>query len=148
MENEELNNFICEARAEIARRTADKDCELSKLRVSKNEFMFWLFCEPSALRHYKYEGHKRGRNWASILRGKNSVAVEFESMPMKSRVFDCSALKIGDAFEIGGDYISGGGNRTPDRAFFVVLKILEDGILVKEFATRAQAMKNRFEPAK
>ena len=62
---------------------------------------------------------------------------------MKGSAIDTSSFKEGRAVEFGGDYISGGGVRHPNREYYVIESIREDGIEAEEYPTIAQAMKAR-----
>lgn len=104
------------------------------------------YIETDAITTPIYETHKRGKNWLAILNGKNSVHVEMDFLRMSYRTVDTSDLKIGDAIEVGADYISGGGIRNPCRKWYVVKNIDSTGIECIPCTSRADAMKKRFVP--
>jgi hypothetical protein len=97
--------------------------------------------EHGAIETTIHESHKRGRNWAAVLVGPNAARMERQFMRRRGRVIDVSDLKVGDAFEVGGDYISSGGNRSPNRAYYVITEMADDHMVVETYDTAAQAIK-------
>jgi len=88
-----------------------------------------------------YESHYRGRNWACKISGKNSVNFKRENLQRRGASVSVENVIIGDALEFGGDYISGGGSRTPDRGYYLVKEVLTDGIICESYETIAKLLK-------
>lgn len=87
-----------------------------------------------------FETHKRGKNWASVLVGKNAANMDRHFLPQRGRIIDVSRLSRGDAFEIAGDYTSSGGTPHPSRFIGVVVEKTDDVLIVDKYATIAKAM--------
>ena len=102
------------------------------------------FIEESVIESPVYESHKRGKNWFAVLEGKNSVDMSMSFQKMRGKLCSCVNLKPGMAVEFGGDYISTGGYRQPDRKIYVIESIDEKGVHCTPYETRAKAMKARF----
>lgn len=88
-----------------------------------------------------YENHRRGRNWCAIITGKNASNADRKFLQSNGREFDLEKVQAGDVIEIGGDYITGRGNRIPDRRYYLILEISDENLTVEEFATMAKALK-------
>lgn len=100
------------------------------------------YIESGLISNVHYEKHKRGRNWVSKIVGKNSVQFERTNIGARGGKFCLvDAIACGDVIEMGGDYISGGGVRTPDRGYYLVLAITEKGVECGDFPTMAKALK-------
>lgn len=97
--------------------------------------------EHGAIETSIHESHKRGRNWAAVLVGPNAARMDRQFLRRRGCVIDVSDLKVGDAFEIGGDYISSGGNRRPNRAYYVITEMADDHMVTETYDTAAQAIK-------
>lgn len=102
------------------------------------------FVEDGIIENPVYDSHKRAKNWAAVLEGRNSVNLELIFLKTRGKKVDATSLQVGQAIEFGGDYISGGGRRHPDRVQYVIEDISEKHIVMKQYPTRAQAMKHRF----
>ena len=105
--------------------------------------MIFKFTEPGIIESPVYDPHKRAKNWCAILNGENSVKCIRIFVKMRGSKIDCSLFKEGMAIEIGGDYISGGGVRHPDRRFYTVKSISGESIETEQHNTLAAAMKAR-----
>jgi len=100
-----------------------------------------LIIEGASVENPAYVSHKRGRNWAAILRGPNAAKMEREYLSQRGAIVDLGSLKRGDALELGGDYITSGGNRHPDRRYYAVHARTETELLVELCSSAAQAIR-------
>jgi len=88
-----------------------------------------------------YCSHKRGRNWAAIITGKNAANCERDFLRTRGPIIDLGAVEAGDVLEIGGDYVTASGRRQPDREFWLITDINDDNVSYEEHATLAKAIK-------
>ncbi len=88
-----------------------------------------------------YCNHKRGRNWAAIMRGKNAANCDRVFLRAKGEIVDLEAVQAGDVVEFGGDYISGSGRRQPDRRWWHVHAIEDDALTYESHESLAKALK-------
>lgn len=88
-----------------------------------------------------YESHKRGRNWAAVVSGKNAANFERRFLSTRGETVDLEPVRAGDVLEFGGDYITGGGRRVPDRRWFHVHQIDDELIKFVRYPTMAKALK-------
>lgn len=99
------------------------------------------FVEDGIIINHHFEPHKRGRNWVSKISGKNSVSFERESIKFRGNKVSTEGFAIGDALELGGDYISGGGVRHPDRGYYLITGITDQGVEVEIYSSIATLLK-------
>ncbi|MGO8332106.1 hypothetical protein ACC778_08270 [Rhizobium ruizarguesonis] len=85
--------------------------------------------------------HKRGRNWAAIMRGKNAANCERSFLRAVGEVVDLDCVQAGDVIEFGGDYITGSGRRQPDRRWWYVHDITNDAMTYEPHPTLANALR-------
>lgn len=85
--------------------------------------------------------HKRGRNWAAIVRGKNAANSNRDFLRTHGKIVDLEPVAPGDVLEFGGDYITSCGNRRPDRRWFLVQDINDDVITYEQHSTLAKALR-------
>ncbi len=107
------------------------------------EMKEFKYIEEGLIENPHYESHKRGRNWASKITGKNSVEFQRENLRQIQNKISISNIQVGDAIELGGDYISSGGNRRPDRGYYLILEINSDSIIAKPFPSIATLLKEK-----
>jgi hypothetical protein len=88
-----------------------------------------------------YCNHRRGRNWAAVMRGKNAANCDREFLRAKGDIVDLEAVKAGDVIEFGGDYISGSGRRQPDRRWWHIHDIDDDTMTYEPHPSLAKALK-------
>ena len=117
---------------------------MTQEQKTESEIVIIPFSETACVINPVHFDHRRAKNWASILRGKNSIVLQMQFLPREGEVIDVEEVKAGDAIEFGGDYYSNGGNKTPTREIYVVQKIEKDGLHCILYPSRAEAMKNRF----
>lgn len=99
------------------------------------------FVENGVVENPVYDGHKRAKNWACLISGKNSVSFERHFLKQNDCLVEVSNIEVGDAIEFGGDYISCGGNRSSDRRYYLVKEIKEEGIIYEEYTSIATLLK-------
>ena len=79
-----------------------------------------------------YETHKRGRNWLAVIeedpKAPGGLSRIFCERAKGKFFYMTDILEVGQAVECAGDYVSGGGNRSPNRVYGVVSKI-DDTVL-------------------
>jgi hypothetical protein len=97
-----------------------------------------------------FVGHKRGRNWAAILNGRNAANVERDALKKTGggEYYDVGALQAGSALEIGSEYTSSGGNCDYNRHYFNVVEIDDNRLILVYRASAAKAMQARPEHMK
>ncbi|GGE00410.1 hypothetical protein GCM10011390_19020 [Aureimonas endophytica] len=100
-----------------------------------------LELDAGAGRPLEFETHKRGNNWTAVLTGKNAANMSREFRRYQNRHFDYSSLSVGDALEVGADYVTSGGNRKPCRYYVLAVHIDDDRFGFVLFDTAAQVMK-------
>lgn len=101
------------------------------------------FVETGVIESPHFETHKRGQNWAALLIGKNSLNFNREYLKRSYKNIEVSHVKVGDAIEIAGDYISSSGNRTTNRGYYFVKEISENGLICEEYPTIAKILKEK-----
>lgn len=97
--------------------------------------------EGEAVENPIFERHKRGKNWAAILTGKNAANMERSFLKTRGPTIDLTGVGAGTALEIGGDYISSGGIRYPDRRYWRVVKLDETSMVVEVYASASKLLK-------
>ncbi|WP_168990546.1 MULTISPECIES: hypothetical protein [Aureimonas] len=105
--------------------------------------------DGGALENPAFVSHKRGRNWGAILTGPNAARMERRFLPARGATVDLSDVQPGQVIELGGDYVTSGGNRHYDRRYYLVLAT--DGVdqmTVERHSTAAQALRAARELAK
>lgn len=107
------------------------------------ETIFFPYIEEGIIVNPHFESHKRGRNWVCKIKGKNSVEFTRENITFKGRKIIANQIKIGDAIEMGGDYISSSGNRKPDRGYYYIDEITNEGIKAFVFESIAKLLKTK-----
>lgn len=95
-----------------------------------------------AVENPAYCNHRRGRNWAAIMRGKNAANCERTFLRAVGEVVDLEAVQAGDVLELGGDYVTGGGRRHPDRRWWHVQDITHDTMTYEPHETLAKALRS------
>lgn len=85
--------------------------------------------------------HKRGRNWAAIVTGKNAANCERRFLRTSGRIVDLAAVSSGDVVEIGGDYVTASGRRHPDREFWLIHEIDDDHLTYELHESLAKAIR-------
>ena len=85
--------------------------------------------------------HRRGRNWAAVVSGKNAANAQRNFLKAVGRTVDLSQVAVGDVVEFGGDYISSGGIRRPNRCWWLIVKISDEVVSVDPFESLAAAMR-------
>jgi hypothetical protein len=88
-----------------------------------------------------WESHKRGSNWAAVLKGKNAAHLERDHRPYSQKRLDYGKLKVGEVLEIGADYTTGRGQRCGNRVYAVAAEVKKSRFAFVEYPTAAQAMK-------
>jgi len=88
-----------------------------------------------------YESHKRGRNWAAIVSGKNAANFARSYLKTRRETVDLEPVKAGDVLEFGGDYMTCAGRRVPDRRWFHVHHIDDELVKFVRYPTMAKALK-------
>lgn len=88
-----------------------------------------------------YCNHRRGRNWAAVVKGKNAANCERQFLRAKGEIIDLEGVRPGDVIEFGGDYVTSSGNRRPDRRWWFVQEINDDVMTYEAHPTLAKAMK-------
>ncbi|ACP24469.1 hypothetical protein NGR_c06760 [Sinorhizobium fredii NGR234] len=91
--------------------------------------------------------HKRGRNWAAIMRGKNAANCDRDFLRSTGDIVDLDPVLAGDVVEFGGDYITSTGRREPDRRWWHVRAIADDAMTYEAHPTLAKALKAAREAA-
>jgi hypothetical protein len=114
----------------------------------ENQIYEFEFVEPGLIENPHYQSHKRGKNWASVISGKNSVQFKRENLRQSFKLVVADSLKIGDALELGGDYITSGGNREPDRGYYLITEITDTCIKAETFTSIAELLKAKNERVK
>jgi len=89
-----------------------------------------------------YCNHRRGRNWAAIMRGKNAANCERTFLRAVGEVVDLESVQPGDVLEFGGDYVTGSGRRQPDRGWWHVQNITDDAMTYESYETLAKALRS------
>ncbi|MBN9054543.1 MAG: hypothetical protein J0H80_12375 [Rhizobiales bacterium] len=89
-----------------------------------------------------YCNHRRGRNWAAIMRGRNAANCERAFLKAVGEVVDLEPVQPGDVLEFGGDYVTGGGRRHPDRRWWHVQDITDDTMTYEPHETLAKALRS------
>jgi len=97
------------------------------------------FVEAGLIENVHYETHKRGKNWVAVIEGKNSV--NFQRDFIGRQFAGTEKLAVGTAFEMAGDYVSGGGIKRTNRGYYLVKEVLEDKIVVEEYSSVAELLK-------
>ncbi|MQM39680.1 hypothetical protein KBTX_03711 [wastewater metagenome] len=91
------------------------------------------------------EPHRRGHNWAAVLLGPNAARMDRRSIRGRwrrgERYIDAADVAIGDAIEVGADYISTGGIRYGRRRYYVVADRTDAHIVLRPYRTAAQAIR-------
>lgn len=85
--------------------------------------------------------HRRGRNWAAIVSGKNAANAERFFLKARGPIIDLSPVAVGCVVEFGGDYISSGGTRRPNRCWWLIVDISDEAISVEPFQSLAAAIR-------
>lgn len=85
--------------------------------------------------------HRRGKNWAAIMTGKNAANAQRSFLLMKGNIVDLSEVKPGNVVEFGGDYVTSSGRRQPDRQWWVVHVVSDESITVEAAETLAAAIR-------
>lgn len=88
-----------------------------------------------------FVGHKRGKNWAAILSGKNAANMHRSFLQSKGEIIDLEPVKAGTVLEIAGDYVTSGGRFDPNRRYWRVTAKTEDEMTVEVHASAAKALK-------
>lgn len=88
-----------------------------------------------------YVSHKRGRNWAAVLTGKNAAQMQRSFLPCAGATVDIDGIPAGAALEIGGDYITSGGNRHYDRRYWRIVEVRDDSMTVEVYPTAARLLR-------
>ena len=88
-----------------------------------------------------YCSHRRGKNWAAILTGKNAANMHRSFLRSKAEIIDLEPVGTGDVLEIAGDYTSSGGRFQPDRLYWYVTAKTEDEMTVEVHPTAAKALR-------
>ncbi len=94
-----------------------------------------------SIRNPAYCSHKRGRNWAAIMRGKNAANCERDFLNAKGDIVDLDPVEVGDVVEFGGDYITSTGRREPDRRWWHIRAITDDAMNYESHPTLAKALR-------
>jgi len=86
--------------------------------------------------------HTRGKNWAAIIRGKNAANAKREFLRKCGKIVDLGPVTPGHVLEFGGDYITSGGYRHPNRRWLLVKEINDDFITYEQHDTLAKALRS------
>lgn len=97
--------------------------------------------EGEAIENPIFENHRRGKNWAAILIGKNAANMERCFLKCCGATIDLTGVGAGTAIEIGGDYVSCRGIRYPDRRYWRVTSFDETSMVVEVYPTAAKLLK-------
>lgn len=103
----------------------------------------WTIREDGTVAAPWWRGHKRGKNWLAIIRGKNAAHMsrDFLACDRVDRSYAVAGICVGDALECGSDYISCSGIRYRDRDYFTVVGLSETEAVVERYPTAAQAIR-------
>lgn len=92
--------------------------------------------EDGCVANLSYESHSRGKNWVATVTPNRAAPGgldrEFWKHGSDKWYAAPSTLKAGDIIEMGGDYVSGRGNKTRDRRYVLVVRV-EEGHIVGAF---------------
>lgn len=105
--------------------------------------------DGGALENPAFVSHKRGRNWGAVLSGPNAARMERTFLHTRGATVDVSDVQPGQVIELGGDYITSGGNRQYDRRYLLVLDTDgADQMTAEQHDTAAKALRAARELAK
>ena len=88
-----------------------------------------------------FENHKRGRNWAAEVTGKNAANCDKRFLKKRGAIIDLEGIAPGAVIEIAGDYTTARGGFRPDRRYWLVRSLSETEMKVEEWPSLAKAMK-------
>lgn len=92
-----------------------------------------------------YCDHKRGRNWAAIIRpdprSPGGLARRFLARARGRYYYMIEGLSVGHAVEFGADYYTGSGRKWPERWYGVVVEITPTRVVLIEAKTPAEAFR-------
>ncbi|KQT64148.1 MULTISPECIES: hypothetical protein [unclassified Aureimonas] len=105
--------------------------------------------DGGALENPAFVSHKRGRNWGAVLSGPNAARMQRTFLAAREATVDVSDVQPGQVIELGGDYVTSGGNRHYDRRYFLVLDTDgEERMTAEQHDTAAKALRAARELAK
>ena len=91
-----------------------------------------------------YESHRRGKNWMAVIApdpaAPGGVARTFVPRGRGRYYYIVSADLVGQPVEVGADYISSGGKRSPKRWYGVVRALTSEEIRIEHYETATQAI--------
>ncbi len=91
-----------------------------------------------------YENHKRGRNWLATIdtdpTAPGGLKRDFVDRG-KGRYMYRNQLDVGDAFEVGADYYTGGGSKNSNREYGVIIEKHGGTVQVLRFKEPEDAIK-------
>ncbi len=92
-----------------------------------------------------WQAHHRGRNWVAFVEVEPSLpgGIKRTFFPRAAgkvaKVVIPERLAVGDVLEFGGDYVSYGARRSPNRVYAVVLAISATEMIVKPYEEIVEA---------
>lgn len=89
----------------------------------------------------EYCAHHRGRNWVAIISGLATRPERKFLVHGRGAAYALGDLAMGDAVEVGADYISSGGIRYGDRCYYVVRAIQEETLVLEGYRTPGKALR-------
>ncbi len=133
------------AKAEREAAEAERLAERERLGLVEGELA--LEIEEGALAEVPskcWESHSRGKNWLAVIAKDPSapggLRRAFQEKAKGNYYYHVAGLSVADAVEFGADYYSGRGRKSPTRWYGVVTRITDSHLIVKHYATSAQAI--------
>lgn len=109
--------------------------------MSEKQKLITVELDGGSFENPAYVHHKRGKNWAAILTGKNAANMQRQFLKSHGATVDIDGLPVGTVLEVGGDYITSGGNRQPDRRYWRIIELTDEQMTVENHPSAAKALK-------